>query len=165
MISLSTHCITPVVHHNTNAPVVFIQKDNVINNRNLDQSMGVKKLAIFLILVVSVIGQDAVDERTVSENVLDVEDVGVSDKDIVPDKDVIEDPIIDEAAAEVLTETEGLQVRSGKYQLNDGLVGEEPVNLESVDFNSNILESEKQVLMPGPTTTLQTNTEYGKNYL
>lgn len=128
--------------------------------------MGVKVLALIALLVVSVLGQDV----TVSDN-----DVT---KEVVVDNLANEDPIVldtvteatkDEVAedanpVEILSPTDDLQVRSGKYQLNDGLVGEEPMPLDAVNFDSNndAGESEKQLLSPG--TTQVTNNEYGKSF-
>lgn len=123
--------------------------------------MGVKVHIVFVVLalVLSVNGQDAIvneDERTVSiTSILPTE---LSEE---PLKDVEKDEIINESPVEVISDA-GLEVRSGKYQtLNDGLVGEEPVELEAVDFNSNNGESQKQLLLPASTTS-PTNNEFGE---
>lgn len=112
--------------------------------------MGVKRLAIFLVLIISVCAQDT--ENQISENVIETE----PQAELI---DVKEDEVDNASPVEVAPDL-GLEVKSGKYQLNDGLVGEEPVNLEAVDFTSNNGESERQLMLPPTTTT--TNNEYGK---
>lgn len=127
--------------------------------------MGVKKLTLLVLLVVSVCGQDPiVEDNGVSDNVLAVENVG--NVEPVPQAEaakVEEDELLEDGSPmEMVPGTEQLEVRSGKYQLNDGLVGEQPVNLDAVDFNSINGESEKQLLFPDATSTYATNNEYGK---
>nr|H9JIQ1.1 RecName: Full=Protein mesh; Flags: Precursor [Bombyx mori] len=121
--------------------------------------MGVKiklVLAVVLILSANVLGQDEIVNDTEST-------VSVTEAQVVEletDVKEKEDETFEETSpVELLPDTENLEVRSGKYQLNDGLVGEEPVNLEAVDFNSNNVESEKQLLSP-PSTTVVTGTDY-----
>lgn len=115
--------------------------------------MGVKKLALFVLLVVSVCGQDTiVEDKIFSENVIDNE----------PQAEVIDVKEVAALATEDVP-VELLEVKSGKYQLNDGLVGEEPVNLDAVESDitsNNNAESERQLYMPPTTST--NNNEYGK---
>lgn len=122
-----------------------------------DVIMGGLKLALVVLLVsVSVRGQDPIvneDERTVSDvdNVID----GVEPETAAE--------VVDDTLSEVVSETEPLQIRSGKYQLlNDGLTGEEPINLDAVSFDFNGQQSEKQLLIPSTTATTNNNNEYGK---
>lgn len=117
--------------------------------------MGVKRLAVFVLLVVSVCAQDTVEDKLISENVIETE----PQAEVI---DVKEAEAVDNGSpVEVIPGVDELEVKSGKYQLNDGLVGEEPVNLEAVDFTSNNnVESERQLLLP--PTTMTTNNEYGK---
>lgn len=127
--------------------------------------MGVKVLvlAAFLVLSASVNAQDVVvTERTVDESPLDVETqpevpqpADLPQPDVVPEESAVE--VIPDAPADVV-------VRSGKYQLNDGLVGEEPAELEAVDVDPNGDQSEKQMLYY-PDSTVNTNyNEYGKSF-
>lgn len=116
--------------------------------------MGVKvKLVVFVTLALSVYGQDVVsDERTVSDNV----DKEISDNitDSIQNAKV-EDPV------EIITGSD-IEIKSGKYQFaNDGLTGDEPVDLEAVDLSPGESQNERQVLGPATTTSI-TNTEYGK---
>lgn len=126
--------------------------------------MGVKVklvLACMLVLSGNVIGQD--------NGVLEIDRTVNAETPIAPtratetEKEVPNDEIIDESLpVEILSDAKELHVTSGKYQaLNDALVGEEPVNLQAIDFNSNNVESEKQLQLP--TTTATTNNEYGKH--
>ncbi|KAH9637487.1 hypothetical protein HF086_010898 [Spodoptera exigua] len=125
--------------------------------------MGVKVIALIALLVVSVYGQDVTvsDNEVTKEVVVDnlfSEDTTVLETVTEPTKD----EVVEEAnPVEIISATDDLQVRSGKYQLNDGLVGEEPISLDAVNFDSNndAGESEKQLLSPG--TTQVTNNEYG----
>ncbi|XP_032523025.2 protein mesh isoform X1 [Danaus plexippus] len=114
--------------------------------------MGVKvKLVVFVTLVLSVYGQDVVsDDRTVSDNV----DKEISDNitDSIQNAKV-EDPV------EIITGSD-IEIKSGKYQFaNDGLTGDEPVDLEAVDISPGESQNERQVLGPATTTSI-TNTEY-----
>lgn len=131
--------------------------------------MGVLKvtLLVLLALIVIVRGQDDAIVNEVDNIVSDVTDLvnnDIEETKVAPKTAaVVEDELIAEESSpiEVLTETEPLSVRSGKYQaLNDGLL-DGPINLEAVSFNSNDIQSEKQLL--NPTTTVATNSEYGKN--
>ncbi|KAG6459737.1 hypothetical protein O3G_MSEX011577 [Manduca sexta] len=124
------------------------------------------KINIVLVLVLaisaSVIGQDAVvdSERTVSDVTPVPEEAKDAKQVEKTSSKVEEDELIDETSpVEILTEAVDLHIKSGKYQsLNDGLVGEEPVELEAVNFNSNNVENEKQLMLPPTTGT--TNNEY-----
>lgn len=122
--------------------------------------MGVKKLALFVLLVVSVCAQDTiVEDKGISDNVIETEprtdDIDVKEVDAVTTETG--------SPVEVLLGAEELEVKSGKYQLNDGLVGDETVNLEAVESDissNNNVQSGKQLYMP--LTTMTTNNEYGK---
>lgn len=128
--------------------------------------MGVKVLALIALFVVSVYGQDTtVVEDSIINNV--VEDNIISDDTTVlePVTETKEDEIDNTGPVEILSATDELQVRSGKYQtLSDGLVGEQPLALDEVDFNANddTIQSERQLL--SPSTTQITNNEYGKYF-
>lgn len=125
--------------------------------------MGVKVLAFIALLVISVYGQenditnDVVEDNIISDDTTFLE---TSTEKV----EIKEDEIEEVNPVEILSATDGLQVRSGKYQLSDGLVGEEPLALDAVDFNANneVIQSEKQLLSPG--TTQVTNNEYGKSF-
>lgn len=125
--------------------------------------MGVNKLTLLVLFVVSVCGQNSLTENNaVSDNVLDVGNVEPVPQAQAAKEKEADELLEDGAPVEILPGTESLDVKSGKYyQLNDGLVGEQPVNLDAVDFSSNNVESEKQLLFPD--STLATNNEYGKN--
>lgn len=120
---------------------------------------------LFLAISVSVRGQEDAIENEVDKLVSDVTDVVSNNveetKEVPRTAAVIEDGTpLEETPVEVLTETEPLSVRSGRYQaLNDALL-DGPIDLEAVNFNTNDQQSEKQLL--NPTTTLSTNSEYGK---
>lgn len=107
-----------------------------------------KLVLIFLVVSAGVIAQDNVSEteRTISEDVIDEPITEVEDEPESPVEDV-------ELAAS------GLKEKSGKYQvLEDELIGDVPNNLEAVDLSDIQIERQIQI----PTTTSQTNTEYGK---
>ncbi|CAH0591404.1 unnamed protein product [Chrysodeixis includens] len=122
--------------------------------------MGVKVLALISLLVVSAYGQDAavvedaIINNTVEENVSDTTIV-------IPVTEPTEDAIEETAPVEIISATDELQVRSGKYQtLDDGLEGEGPPAEDTVDLNINndILLSERQLL--SPASTISTNNEF-----
>lgn len=122
--------------------------------------MGVKRLALFVLLFVSVCAQEAiVEDKIISDNVIETE----PQAEVIDVKEV--EAVADENGSplEVQPGKEELEVKNGKYQLSDGLVGEEMVNLDAVESgitSNNNVESERQLLVP-PTTML-TNNEYGK---
>lgn len=114
--------------------------------------MGVKVIALVALLAVSVLGQDS--------NVLD-STTKISDIVERVTEATLEDELITDAEAapvEILNTTDQLHVRSGKYQAFDGLDEETP--LEPANFGADTLQSERQLL--SPSTTLETNNEYGK---
>ncbi|XP_047027445.1 protein mesh isoform X3 [Helicoverpa zea] len=120
--------------------------------------MGVKVLALIALLVISVNGQEIVDN--VTSNVAEDNIVSDTTTVVVPVTEVKEDEIDNESPVEIISDKAELQVRSGKYQtLTDGLGGEEPLALDAVDLNVNDnLLSERQLL--SPSTTQVTNNEY-----
>ncbi|XP_063831983.1 protein mesh isoform X3 [Ostrinia nubilalis] len=132
--------------------------------------MGVKVLvlAAFLVISASVYAQDVVDnvtDRTVDELLLDVD----PKLEVTPPTEELPQPndeVPEESAVEVIADVPAaeLEIRSGKYQLNDGLVGEEPVELEAVanvEPDPNAEQSERQLLY-SPDSTMNTN--YNNEY-
>lgn len=121
--------------------------------------MGVKFLALIVLLAVSVSvrSQDVIsdNERTISE-------VDNSNDALINEE--IKEEVKEESPVEVLTDTEELQVRSGKYQmLEDGLIGDGPVDTDAVNFDpDNAGESQRQLLAPSTTAPTFGGNEYGK---
>ncbi|XP_050355399.1 protein mesh isoform X1 [Nymphalis io] len=118
--------------------------------------MGVKVKLVFLVVLAfsaCVLGQDSIvnDNETVSDdNAVEAE---------IPESDVTENKEND-APVELISNTEQLEVKSGKYQLlDDTLVGDTPNDLEAVDFGSSDVQNERQMIA-APGTTSFTNTEY-----
>jgi hypothetical protein len=135
--------------------------------------MGVKLklvIAAFLVLSVSVLGQDLGDvqtERTFDE---DVQVFASEPEPVVPEENVEQsepqpeskpEGEENEPAVEVISETQQLEVRNDKYQvLNDVLDGQEPAELEAVNIDPNGVLSERQLLFPPDSTA--TSNGYGK---
>ncbi|CAH0663709.1 unnamed protein product [Chilo suppressalis] len=132
--------------------------------------MGVKiklVLAALLVISASVLGQDVIvseTERTVNDDIntqdilVPVPNPGVSQETVesAPEPAPVQDEIVkeneDEKPVEVISETQPLQIRSGKYQLSDdALVAEQPTELEAVNIAPNGEQSERQLEYPYPT--------------
>ncbi|XP_063384616.1 protein mesh isoform X3 [Cydia fagiglandana] len=118
------------------------------------------RLAFFVLLLsASVIGQEDVivneNERTIEEVVPDVEsEVVITSEATSPRSDDVESV----APVEILPDAP-LEVRSGKYQLQDGL-SEGPIDLEAVNVGDDPANEQSQRQLLNPTTTLATNNEY-----
>lgn len=122
--------------------------------------MSVKiKLALVVILAVSasVNGQDAIvneeDERTVSDVETKIEDAVENVEQTNPEE-------LESHPAEVISDTATLEVKNGKYQMSDDTLEGGVSDLTAVEFDSNDVQNERQVL--NPSTTATTNTEYGE---
>ncbi|RVE49675.1 hypothetical protein evm_005650, partial [Chilo suppressalis] len=132
--------------------------------------MGVKiklVLAALLVISASVLGQDVIvseTERTVNDDIntqdilVPVPNPGVSQETVesAPEPAPVQDEIVkeneEEKPVEVISETQPLQIRSGKYQLSDdALVAEQPTELEAVNIAPNGEQSERQLEYPYPT--------------
>lgn len=123
------------------------------------------RIAFFVLLLsVSVIGQEDVivneNDRTLNVGDEAIAEVVSEPTSPRPEEEAIVD---NEAPVELLPNTQPLEVRSGKFQLQDGLIGDGPVDLEAVNINNDgngDIQSEKQLLTP--STTSVTNSEFGK---